>query len=52
MSISMIQQNYGGLHLQTKTKNHILLLQDTYTLGVGPQHMTEIEIPQKYLDIH
>ncbi|MGI6075218.1 MAG: DUF3798 domain-containing protein [Pyramidobacter sp.] len=43
---------YTDAHTGVESKNHILLLQDTYTLGVGHQHMTDMEIPQKYLDIH
>jgi hypothetical protein len=43
---------YADANTNVEAKNHVLILQDTYMLGVGPQHMTEIEIPQKYLDIH
>lgn len=43
---------YADANTKVESKNHVLILQDTYMLGVGPQHMTEIEIPQKYLDIH
>ncbi len=43
---------YADANTNVEAKNHVLILQDTYMLGVGPQHMTEIDIPQKYLDIH
>ena len=43
---------YADAQTGVEAKNHVLLLQDTYTLGVGPQRMTEVEIPEKYLQIH
>jgi hypothetical protein len=35
---------------ETKT-NHVMLYQDTYVFGTGYLGMTDIEVPQKYLDI-
>ena len=43
---------YADAQTDVESKNHILVLQDTYMLGAGPQHMTDIEVPEKYLKIH
>ena len=43
---------YADAQTDVESKNHILILQDTYMLGAGPQHMTDIEVPEKYLKIH
>ena len=32
-------------------ENYILIYQDTYVFGKGYLHMTDLEVPEKYLDI-
>ena len=31
--------------------NYILIYQDTYVLGKGYLHMTDVKVPEKYFDI-
>ena len=43
--------NYVDVNTGMELKNDILVYQDTYIFGLGYMHMTEVDVPQKYLEI-
>lgn len=43
---------YQNPNTGVKVDNHILIYQDTYIMGKGYMHATDIEVPEKYLSVN